>query len=256
MSVKHDVSKPDDQRFRAPVEPDALARGLAARSPSRIATALRITEAINRETAVVAALDVLVVGVRDALGADTVAMLLAEDSNEGPVLVMHAWRGRAADMAPSRIPVGHGVLGRIAERRETMVLDNVKRLGDLPSVVGSDQLVSVMGVPVVDHGRLIGVLYAGSRTAGRFVEDDRYLLELIAAGAGPTISRARLSDALDLYRRQLESQTGELEATASELELTVAALRRANLELAATAESARAVRRGHLSATRHSQGWR
>jgi len=239
VSVKHDVSKPDDERFRAPVEPEVLARGLAARSPSRIATALRITEAINRETAVVAALDVLVVGVRDALGADTVAMMLAEDSNEGPVLVMYAWRGRAADMAPSRIPVGHGVLGRIAERRETMVLDNVKRLGDLPSVVGSEQIVSVIGVPVVDQGRLIGVLYAGSKAVGRFVEDDRHLLELIAAGAGPTISRARLADALDLYRRQLESQTGELEATASELELTVAALRRANAELAATAESAR-----------------
>ena len=239
VSVKHNVSKPDDERFRAPVEPDALARGLAARSPSRIATALRITEAINRETAVIAALDVLVVGVRDALGADTVAMLLAEDTSEGPVLVMHAWRGRAADMAPSRIPVGHGVLGRIAERRETTVLDNVKRLGDVPSAVGSEQIVSVIGVPVVDQGRLIGVLYAGSKTVSRFVEDDRYLLELIAAGAGPTISRARLADALDLYRRQLESQTGELEATASELELTVAALRRANAELAATAESAR-----------------
>ncbi len=241
VSVKHDSSKPDDERFRAPVEPEALARGLAARSPSRIATALRIIEAVNRETAVVAALDVLVVGVRDALGADTVAMMLAEDSSEGPVLVMHAWRGRAADMAPSRIPVGHGVLGRIAERRETMVLDNVKRLGDMPSAVGSEQIVSLIGVPVVDQR-------TSHRRAVRGVEDRRgdssrtiaTSWSSIAAGAGPTISRARLADALDLYRRQLESQTGELEATASELELTVAALRRANAELAATAESARA----------------
>jgi signal transduction histidine kinase len=239
VSVKHDSSRPDDDRFRPPVEPEALARGLAARSPSRIATALRITEAVNRETAVVAALDVLVVGVRDALAADTVAIMLVEDSGEGPVLVMHAWRGRATDMAPSRIPVGHGVLGRIAERRETTVLDDVQRLGDVPSAVGSEQIVSLLGVPVVDQGRLIGVLYTGSKTAGRFDDDDRHLLELIAAGAGRTISRARLADALDLYRRQLESQTEELEATAGELELTVAALRRANAELAATAEAAR-----------------
>ena len=187
-----------------------------------------------------AALDVLVVGVRDALGADTVAVMLAEDSSEGPVLVMYAWRGRAADMAPARIPVGHGVLGRIAERRETMVLDNVKRLGDMPSAVGSEQIVSVIGVPVVDQRTSHRGALRRVQMVGRFVEDDRHLLELIAAGAGPTISRARLADALDLYRRQLESQTGELEATASELELTVAALRRANAELAATAESARA----------------
>src|SRR5436190_3558934 len=90
VSVTHESSQPDDERFRAPVEPEALARGLAARSPSRIAAALRITEAVNRETAVVTALDVLVGGVRDTLGADTVGMLLVEDSVDGPVLVMHA----------------------------------------------------------------------------------------------------------------------------------------------------------------------
>ena len=216
-----------------------MARGLAARSPSRVATALRITEAVSRETAVAAALDVLVVGVRDALVADTVAVMLVEESSEGPVLVMHAWRGRAPDMAPSRIPVGRGVLGRIAERGESMVLDDVQRLGDVPGTVGSDQIVSLLGVPVVDQGRLIGVLYTGSKLKHRFDDDDRHLLELVAASAGPTIARARLADALDLYRRQLESQTTELEATASELELTVAALRRANAELAATAEAAR-----------------
>src|SRR4249919_2447564 len=89
VSVKHNSSTPDDERFRAPVEPEALARGLAARSPSRVATALRITEAVNRETALIAALDVLVSGVRDALDAHSVAVMLVEESPDGPVLVMH-----------------------------------------------------------------------------------------------------------------------------------------------------------------------
>ena len=239
VSVKHDSSTPDDERFRAPVEPEALARGLAARSPSRVATALRITEAINRETAVIAALDVLVSGVRDALEADSVAVMLVEESPDGPVLVMHASRGRVTDLPPSRVAIGRGVLGRIAERRETMLLDNVQRLGDVPTTSSGEQVTSLLGVPVTDQGRLIGVLSVGSRSPSAFGDDDRHLLELVAASAGPTISRARLADALDLYRRQLESQTGELEATASELELTVAALRRANVELAATAEAAR-----------------
>jgi len=239
VSVKHDSSTPDDERFRTPVEPEALARGLAARSPSRIATALRITEAVNRETALIAALDVLVSGVRDALDADSVAVMLVEESPDGPVLVMHASRGRAPDLPPARIAVGRGVLGRVAERRETMLLDNVQRLGDMPTTIGGEQIASLLGVPVTDERRLIGVLSVGSKSASAFGDDDRYLLELVAASAGPTIARARLADALDLYRRQLESQTGELEAATSELELTVAALRRANAELAATAEAAR-----------------
>src|SRR5689334_10161431 len=239
VSVTHDSSRPDDERFRAPVEAEALARGLAARNPSRLASALRITESVNRETALAAALDALVVGVRDALAAETAAVMLAEDSADGRVLVPYAARGRVSGEPARRIPIGRGPLGRIAERRETMIIGAIDDVGDVTSVLHDEHIESLIGVPVLDQGRLVGVLYAGARSRRKFNDDDRQLLELVAAGAGPTIARARLADALDLYRRQLESQTGELEATASELELTVAALRRANAELAATAESAR-----------------
>jgi signal transduction histidine kinase len=250
VSVRHDASQPGDDRFRAPLESEALARGLAARSPSRIATALRITEAVNRETALFAAMDALVVGVQDALSADTTAMLLVEDSPDGPTLVMHASRGRLGNDIGTRILVGRGVLGRIAERRETMALDNLYQLSDLSSALEPERIVSFIGVPVVDQDRLVGVLYVGSRSPRKFDDDDRQLLELVSAGAGPTFERARLADALNLYRQQLESQTGELEATAGELELTVQALRRANSELAATAESARAAQVAAESANR------
>ena len=83
-----------------------------------------------------------------------------------------------------------------------------------------------------------------------FTDRDRESTDLIAAGIGATITRARLADALLLYRRQLETQTSELEATASELELTVQALRRANAELAATAEAAHAAQVAAESANR------
>jgi signal transduction histidine kinase len=97
---------------------------------------------------------------------------------------------------------------------------------------------------------VVGVLYAASRSPRRFSSHDRELIELIAAGAGSTIVRARLADALQVYRRQLETQTSELEATASELELTVSALRRANAELAAAAEAAHAAQTAAESANR------
>ena len=251
VSVTHDASRLEDERFRAPIEAEALARGLAARSPSRLGAALRITERVNRATALLDSLDALVVGVSDALVADTAAVMLLEDSIEGPVLVMYASRGRATPGAtPLRIPLGRGLLGRIRDRRESLTIDDLHELGDGPSPLAGEALASFLGVPLVDQGRLVGVLYVGSRSPRRFGDEDRQLLELVAAGAGPTIARARLADALDLYRRQLESQTGELEATASELELTVKALRRANAELAATAEAARAAQVAAESANR------
>jgi signal transduction histidine kinase len=251
VTVIHDPAHPDDERFHQPIETEALARGLAARSPSRLATALRITESVNRETTLVEGLDALVVGVRDALSTDTAAVMLIEESVDSPMLVMYAARGRLSpDTANTRTALGRGLLGGIAERRETVVLNNVHQLDDVPTLLGAEHIVSFIGVPVVDQGHLVGVLYAGSRSSRRFGDDDRQLIELVASGAGPTIARARLSDALDLYRRQLETQTGELEATASELELTVKALRRANAELAATAEAARAAQIAAESANR------
>jgi signal transduction histidine kinase len=250
VSVTHGAP-PDDERFRVPLEAEALARGLAARSPSRLGAALRITERVNGETTLADSLDALVGGVVDALTADTGAAFLLEDSVDGAVLVLHASRGRTTPDGPAvRVPLGRGVLGRIAERRETIVIEDLSELADVATALSAEAIVSLVGVPVTDQGRLVGVLYVGSRIRRKFGDDDRQLLELVAAGAGPTIARARLAEALDLYRRQLESQTGELEATASELELTVKALRRANAELAATAEAARAAQVAAESANR------
>ena len=230
-----------DERHRTSAEAEGLARELAKHSPSRLATALRITEAVIRETTLAAALDALVAGIHEALAADTASLLLVEDTEAGRVLTVQASRGSAAGTSVGlRVPWGRGLIGRIAERRETVALADMRALVDVSGVLARERAASMIGVPVSDQGRLVGVLYVAARTPRRFGDDDRQLMELVAAGAGPAIARARLADALQLYRRQLETQTGELEATASELELTVQALRRANAELAATAEAARA----------------
>jgi signal transduction histidine kinase len=149
-----------------------------------------------------------------------------------------------------RVPVGRGIIGRLVERDEPVIVSEIRALDDTTPDPDLDGLASLIGVRIVDEQRLVGVMYAGTRLPRRFTDHDRELIELIAAGAGPTIVRARLADALQLYRRQLETQTSELEATASELELTVQALRRANAELAATAEAARAAQVAAESANR------
>jgi signal transduction histidine kinase len=241
QSVAPDAIRPEDARYRTSDEAEGLARELAERSPSRLATALRITEAVIRETTLAAALDALVVGIRTALVTDLASVLLVEDGGARPVLVPRASYGSIhTENSGAHVRLDRGLIGRIASARQTLILSDAQDLDDVPSLLAHERIVSIIGLPVTDQGRLVGVLYAASRTRRRFTDDDRQLLELVAIGAGPAIARARLSDALLLYRRQLETQTGELEATASELELTVQALRRANAELAATAEAARA----------------
>ncbi len=237
----HDPVRPSDEGHRTTSGAESLARELAERSPSRLAAALRITESVIREPTLHAALDALVAGIQRSLDADVVSLLLVEESDNGPVLVVQASRGSTAGaVAPRHVQIGRGVIGRIAARRETVAISDFTTVDDVSTALASEQIASFLGVPVTDQGRLVGVVYAASRTPRRFSDDERYLLELVAAGAGPAVARARMADALQVYRRQLEAQTGELEATAGELELTVQALRRANAELAATAESARA----------------
>jgi len=247
----HDPNRAEDEPYPSSSGAESLARELAERSPSRLAAALRITEAVIAEPTLATAMEALVDGVHRALEPDIVALLLLEDGNPATVLVTRATRGSTSDEATAiRIPLGRGLIGKIAQRHEAVIVPDVREMDDVPSVLTLERVASVLGVPVSDQGRPVGVLYVGARTRRRYSDDDRFFLELVAAGAGPAVARARMADALQLYRRQLEEQTGELEATASELELTVQALRRANAELAATAESARAAQVSAESANR------
>jgi signal transduction histidine kinase len=250
MSVSQDALHADERpRARTADQRDDADSHARASSPLTVAHA--VTESVTRESSLAAALDALVAGVRSSLEADTAAVLLVEESADGPVLVTHASRGSTSTATmDARIPVGRGIIGRLVDQGEPVVVSEIRELDDTPRMPGVDGLASLIGVRIVDEQRLVGVMYAGTRLPRRFTEHDRELIELIAAGAGPTIVRARLADALQLYRRQLETQTSELEATASELELTVQALRRANSELAATAEAARAAQVSAESANR------
>jgi signal transduction histidine kinase len=250
MNVSQDALHADE-RPRARMADQRADEDAPARPLSPLTVAHAVTESVTRESSLAAALDALVAGVRSSLATDTAAVLLLEESADGPVLVTHASRGSTSTAAmDARVPVGRGVIGRLVDQDDPVIMSEVRELDDVPDVAGVDGLASFIGVRIVDEQRLVGVMYAGTRLPRRFTEHDRELIELIAAGAGPTIVRARLADALQLYRRQLETQTSELEATASELELTVQALRRANSELAATAEAARAAQVAAESANR------
>ena len=195
--VVRDPTRPDDESYRASSGAESLARELAERSPSRLAAALRITESVIREATLPTAMEALVDGVARALEPDLVSLLLLEEANPTAVLVTRVVRGSTSDQATTtRIPVGRGLIGQIAERHEAVIVPDVRELDDVPSVLALESIVSLIGVPVSDQGILVGVLYVGARARRRYSDDDRFLLELVAAGAGPAIARARLADAL------------------------------------------------------------
>src|SRR5467141_1300654 len=91
-------------------------------------------------------------------------------------LVLGPFQGRPACV---RIAIGKGVCGTAAERRETVIVDNVH---EFPGHIACDSASnSEIVVPLVKGGELIGVLDLDSPSFARFDDEDaRGLNDLVA----------------------------------------------------------------------------
>src|SRR5581483_5794442 len=96
-----------------------------------------------------------------------------------------------------RIPIGKGFAGRIAAERVAIYIADVDHADILNPILRQKGIRSLLGVPMIVEGDLIGVMHVGSLRPRRFEEDDVALLELAAARAAPGIDRARLHSALE-----------------------------------------------------------
>lgn len=87
---------------------------------------------------------------------------------KGGELVLGPFQGKPACV---RIPLGKGVCGTAAERRQSIVVPDVDAF---PGHIACDTASrSELVVPLVKNGELLGVLDLDSPTPARFDEDDR-----------------------------------------------------------------------------------
>jgi L-methionine (R)-S-oxide reductase len=87
---------------------------------------------------------------------------------QGRVLVLGPFQGKVACV---RIAMGRGVCGSAAERREILVVPDVH---DFPGHIACDaDSRSEIVVPLIQRGRLLGVLDVDSPKLARFDDEDR-----------------------------------------------------------------------------------
>jgi signal transduction histidine kinase len=129
--------------------------------------------------------------IRDLLRADTCAfLLLDEDTNE---LVAHAAVGIEEEVERGvRIPIGRGFAGRVAETRKPVVLPDVDHADVMNPILRERGIKSLLGVPLVSGGQVVGVVHVGTLTPRDFTRDDVELLQLVAERVAMAIERARL----------------------------------------------------------------
>jgi phosphoserine phosphatase RsbU/P len=123
---------------------------------------------------------------RDALQADTAAVLLLDFSSGQ--LIATAAAGLEEEVKQGvRIPVGRGFAGRIAAEHRPVILDHVDHTTVLNPILWAKGIKSMMGVPMVASGKVIGVLHVGSLTPRRFTDDDIGLLQMAADRAAAAV---------------------------------------------------------------------
>jgi sigma-B regulation protein RsbU (phosphoserine phosphatase) len=147
---------------------------------------------------------------RDVLEADTAAVLLLDSSSRN--LVATAAAGLEEEVRQGvRIPVGRGFAGRIAAEQRPVILDRVDHTTVLNPILTAKGIRSLMGVPLVAGGRLLGVMHVGSLTDRRFTGDDTELLQVAADRAATAV-------------QSLASRTDRVAATALQRSLLPSAL--------------------------------
>jgi len=117
--------------------------------------------------------------VREILDADTAAVLLLD--NSGRQLIATAASGLEEEVSQGvRIPVGQGFAGRIAAERRPVILDHVDHGNVLNPLLLEKGIRSLLGVPMLVHGAVLGVLHVGTVHNRVFTTDDAALLQLAA----------------------------------------------------------------------------
>ena len=163
-------------------------------------------------------LPTLLLRTRDILAVDTCAVLLLdEETNE---LVARAAVGILEEVEQGiRIPVGRGFAGRVAADKRPVILDDVDHADVLNPILRAKRIKSMLGVPLLVGGRILGVLHVGVLTPRLFDAADVELLQLAGDRAAIAIEHARAFEAERHARKRVEHVQAVTDAALAHLDL-------------------------------------
>jgi sigma-B regulation protein RsbU (phosphoserine phosphatase) len=133
-----------------------------------------------------ALLDALVGRVKEALQADTAAVLLL-DRRAGQLVATAASGLEEEVLQGVRIPVGRGFAGRIAAQGRPVILNQVDHTKVINLILLEKGIRSLLGAPLLAEGKVIGVLHVGTLSPREFTGHDVDLLQLAADRAAMAV---------------------------------------------------------------------
>ena len=188
-----------------PAEPPLVTNGRVLQALQRVADAA-LAHLSDEEL-----LSELLVRITEILHTDTAAILLLDDSGT----MLHARAAKGIEEEVERgvvIPVGKGFAGRVAAERRAITIEDVDHADIFNPILRAKGIRSLLGVPLLIEGRVLGVLHVGSLATRTFSPDERDLLQLAADRAALAIQHARLFEQERVARASAERASQQLQA--------------------------------------------
>ena len=177
-----------------------------------LTTLRRIVNEVAGAASFKEALDVLVHQVRESLGTEVCSLYLLSPDGERYLFVANEGLNTEA-VGKLSLGIDEGLVALVAQRAEPINLSDAThhpRFHLLPEI-GEEAFNAFLGVPVIHHRRVLGVLVAQQRDQRRFDESDEAFLVTLAARLATVIAHA---EAMGDIAKLIEDSSGEPAARA------------------------------------------
>ncbi|MEW6353529.1 MAG: phosphoenolpyruvate--protein phosphotransferase [Pseudomonadota bacterium] len=161
-------------------------------------TLRRIIQEVSAAQDLGQALGIIVQRVKQAMSADVCSVYLTDQAHDQYVLMASDGLNPEA-VGAVRLNFGEGLIGVVAERAEPLNLDNAP---DHPryrfvAETGEERYHAFLGVPIIHHRKVLGVLVVRQRARRKFDESEVTLLVTMAAQLAGAIAHAEASGGID-----------------------------------------------------------
>ena len=167
-------------------------------------TLRRLIQEVNVARNLEQALAIIVQRIKHIIDADVCSVYL-EDPNTNAYVLMATEGLKPEAVGQVRLAAGEGLVGLVAQRAEPVNLDEAPshpRYRYFP-ITGEEHFHSFLGVPIIHHRDVVGVLVVQRHAQSRFDEDSETLLITMAAQLAGAIAHAEVSGGLTTLDNKL-----------------------------------------------------
>jgi len=167
-----------------------------------------VIQEVNRAGDLDAVLDIIVERVRDAMKTEVCSVYLHDELDER--FVFMATRGLNTDaIGKVSLAFDEGLVGYVAERAEPINLEDAQNhpRNRFLEEIGEEPFHAFLGVPIIHHRKVLGVLVVQQKQARRFDEGEEAFLITLSAQLAGVIAHAEATGSLTLMHAGKKKST-------------------------------------------------